>query len=355
MFSDINFSRNVNFSEGLVHGKGMDIIMSRYLMGIDGGATKTQCVLYNIDENKADLVRFGPLNHEVLPGGFEQLKIDLKSLIDSTLIRSNATIDQLEYCVFGMAGVDTNSQHNIVSEIIKDIGISNFLLCNDSFLGIKAGSPNGTGICVINGTGSTASGIDQTGKIIQIGGFGDLSGDMGGGTFIGIAVVRSVYKYLFKRGKPTIMKSLIFNTLGIKSENEFMEIITEKINNGDIKLSTLNIIAFDAARQGDETAINILTETGLDYADTVNEIINQLNFNETEEINIVLAGTVNIKEKNSLLVKVMKERILQTNQNYRINFVILQHPPVIGALIWAAEQAGIKSFSLDMIDNLKLI
>lgn len=77
------------------------------------------------------------------------------------------------------------------------MGLNDFVLCNDAFLGVKAGCTHGYGICAINGTGYTIAGIDPNRNMIQIGGQGALTGDVGGGGYLGMAVVSSVYNALF--------------------------------------------------------------------------------------------------------------------------------------------------------------
>ncbi|MDP4270810.1 MAG: N-acetylglucosamine kinase, partial [Bacteroidota bacterium] len=123
--------------------------------------------------------------------------------------------------VFGMAGVDTSQQHQIISSIIREIGFKNFVLCNDAFLGIKAGSKNGTGICVINGTGNTIAGINSSNRMFQIGGQGEYTGDSGGGGLIAAKGVKAIYNYLFKCYDYTMMADMLFEKLNIADTLSF--------------------------------------------------------------------------------------------------------------------------------------
>mgnify|MGYP000150042066 FL=1 len=138
--------------------------MKKYVLGMDGGATKTHAALFDIDGNKVDMLEWGPTNHEVLDGGFDGFRKEMKDLLSSLFSRNSITAGDIVSSAFGMAGVDTRKQHKIISSIIDNLGIKDFVLFNDAYLGVKAGCPSGVGICVINGSGCTIAGSMQRAK-----------------------------------------------------------------------------------------------------------------------------------------------------------------------------------------------
>ncbi len=309
--------------------------MNRYVLGVDGGATKTQCILTDVEGTRRDMIQWGPLNHEGMPGGFGQLKQELEKLLSLILTRNCIHLGELEYSVWGLAGADTKRQHACISEILSKLGLDRFMLCNDAYLGIKAGCPSGFGICAINGTGCSIAGINSRGDMLQIGGLGDLTGDKGGGSFIGSAVVRSVYHHLYKGARYTQMQELMFKKLEISSKHDFTDILTQKIEEGAIKIPELNKIAFEAVQLGDEVATELLMGIGNDYAASINSMIQELRLNQEKVIDVVLAGSVNVKESESILIKALKEKVISQNEGCNIHFITLSNPPVTGAAIWA--------------------
>ena len=99
-----------------------------------------------------------------------------------------------------MAGVDTKYQKQKISEMIVQNGLKDFQLCNDGYLGIKAGIVSGVGITIINGTGCSFTGIGEIGEMMQVGGQAVVMDDIGGGYMIGRNIVRLVHKgFDFKR------------------------------------------------------------------------------------------------------------------------------------------------------------
>lgn len=315
----------------------MEVDMKKYVLGVDGGGTKTQCALYDINGNEIDLINWGPTNHEVLKGGYLGLKNEMTLLINYLLKRNEIQIDQIVKSVFGMAGVDTKEQHKVISKIINELGIDDFILCNDAYLGIKAGSTNGYGIGVVNGTGCCVASIDINGDKLQIGGLGMMTGDFGGGVYIGEKLIQSVYNYFLRCGEYTCMVDMIPEELKVESKFDFIDNVRNKIDEGIIKVSDLNIIVFEAANRGDPLAIRILEEIGETLAASVNGCLKELKSEADKPIQIVLTGSINTKGSNPTIINTLKDKIYSRYKDSIIEFIILDKMPVIGAIIWALE------------------
>ena len=53
----------------------------KYILGVDGGGTKTHCVLYGIEDSDSYLFTFGTSNHESLRGGYKQLEKMIEEMV----------------------------------------------------------------------------------------------------------------------------------------------------------------------------------------------------------------------------------------------------------------------------------
>lgn len=311
--------------------------MKEYVLGVDGGGTKTQCALYDIDGNEIDLINWGPTNHELLKGGYLGLKSEMTLLVNFLLKRNEIQINQIVKSVFGIAGVDTKEQHKVISKIINELGFNDFILCNDAYLGIKAGSPNGCGVGVVNGTGCCVAGIDSTGSMLQIGGLGMMTGDFGGGVYIGEKLIQSIYNYFFRCGEYTCMVDMLPEELKVGSKFDFIDNVRNKTDDGIVKISDLNIIVFEAANKGDAVAISVLREIGESLAASVNGCIRELEFQCDRSIEIVLYGSINIKGNNPTIINTLKGKVCSRYKERAIEFIVLDKLPVVGAVIWALE------------------
>ncbi len=312
--------------------------MKKYVLGMDGGGTKTHCSIFDPEGNLIDLISWGPTNHECLKGGYPELELELGKLFSFALQKNNMNMDQLGRCVFGLAGVDTKRQHGIVSGIIGGLGINDFILCNDSYLGVKAGCEDGTGICAINGTAFSVGGIDRKGNMFQTGGIGSIAGgDFGGGEYLAGKAMEAVYNSLFKGDHETCLTELFFEILKINSKYDFVEALKSVIDEGIYPYDFFNTLVFKAANRKDGVALEILDKMGGEYARCINAVINHLSFGRQENIDVVLAGSIFVKGENAKAIERIMEDVLKKNGDRKITFKVLTAPPVAGAVLWALE------------------
>ncbi|MCL2231323.1 MAG: hypothetical protein FWC01_09535 [Treponema sp.] len=310
--------------------------MAEYVIGIDIGGTKSHLALFDTDANLIELGHWGCLNHEDLDGGFDQFEDELNQFVTRTISKHNLTMKQIAYSVLGVAGVDTKQQNVIVSQILKKHGFEKFTLVNDAYLGIPAGSRSGYGICAINGTGCTLAGLNKKGEMLQIGGVGFVSADMGGGGYISERIVSAVYTELFRKGEPTVLTKLLFEKFEIANKYEYVEKIYEKMDDETFGVYDCAPLIFEAAKKNDKVAEKILCEISDNYANGICAMIEELEFSlKEEELCIVLAGSVFVKGEHPLLVDSLKEKILKEKGEGLIVFNLLNVPNVAGAAIWA--------------------
>ncbi|MDR0448589.1 MAG: hypothetical protein LBH07_07960 [Treponema sp.] len=309
--------------------------MDNYVIGIDTGATKSHLALFDTAGSYIDFARWGPLNHEVLPGSFAQFEDELGKFVTGCLEKNGVSVKQVRYAVLGIAGVDTKLQHGIISGIVRKIGLEQFTLVNDSFLGIPAGTSAGTGVCAINGSGCTLAGINKQGKMLQIGGVGYVSDDYGGGGMMGEKVISTVYSELFRRGKATKMTPVLLEKLGLVNKYDFVDKVYEKIEDGSLNIAACTKMLFLAVLENDQVAADILRDIAISYASGISCMIEEMEYPKEEEINIVFAGSVFVKSEHPLLLDTIKETVNRDNSAYRIKYTLLNVPPVAGAIVWA--------------------
>lgn len=307
----------------------------KYLIGVDGGNTKTDYLLYDIDGNFIDGVRSGTCSHEAKGLGFDGAYRVMKENLDALLSRNNLKITDIAAASFGLAGVDVPYQKKALEEVVEKIGFTNYIVLNDGFLGIKAASPNGVGVCSINGTGTVNVGIDNTGKYFQVGGIGYLAGDEAGGSFLARRTIQAAFNSCFRSGKETSLLEDVFKMYGIASKYEFSDaVVLGKID------STFLIKALcKRANEGDEVAIEILETAGKNMALSIVGVIKELTF--SEPIYVIQAGSVWAKATSDKMNNKFKE-VVEKLTNKKCEYIILKEPPVLGAIIWAYELANHK-------------
>lgn len=317
----------------------------KYLLGVDGGNTKTDYLLYDIDGNFIDGLRSGTCSHEAKGMGFDGAYREMNKNILELVNRNHIKLEDIASSCFGLAGVDVPYQKKALEEVVEKIGLKNYIVLNDGFLGIKAASPTGVGVCSINGTGTVNVGIDENGKYFQVGGIGYLAGDEAGGSFLARRTIQACFNNCFRCGRDTALVNDVFKMYGITSKYELADaVLLKKID------STFLIKALcNRANENDLVAIDILETAGYNMARSIAGVINELSFKDT--IYVVQAGSVWAKTTSDKMHKKFME-IVEKLTNRKCKYIIMKEPPVLGAIIYAYELANGKMPSLELKDKM---
>lgn len=306
------------------------------VLGVDGGGTKTEYMLFDTKGNLIDCMRGGATNHECLAGGMAELEVLLNETILLFLGRNGLSPADLAASVFGMAGADVPKQRSALSAVLSRMGFGNFLVVNDAFLGVKAGIRQGCGICAVNGTGNTVAGIDRTGRILQVAGCGWVSGADGGAAAIALQALRSVYEEHFCLGPRTMMTPGVMRLLRIEDPENFIEALYDRYYTGDIAPKEILDVLFDCGNAGDKAATDILRRVGGQIARCIAGCSKRLNFGD--ELDVVLVGSVMLKASCPILLDELKAETAAL-AGKTVRFIPLDVPPAAGAVYWAMELA----------------
>lgn len=320
--------------------------MSCFVMGVDGGGSKTDLVLADMDTGRLWHVRIGCTNHELLKGGFAELGELLGNAIRRLTEQAGIFFRQIDAAVFGLAGVDTRRQQTCAEEAVGALGFRHILICNDGFLPIKAGNEHGIGIAAINGTGCTVTGIDRTGRRLQIGGMGDLSGDHGGGAYLGRCATSAVYDALYRDAPATKMAILLKHAAGAAEEGEIFELLPELLTKQTLRLRDLNRIVFEAACMEDSVALRILTNMGEENARSIVALVRKMDFGE--KLSVILAGSIYRCGEHPAAMDTLKRAVRSACPERDFHFMLLETPPVAGAVLWAADMLPQRCTEIDM-------
>lgn len=317
-----------------------------YYLGVDGGNTKTDFALIREDGTLVDWMRTGTCSHEALPGGYRAAGEALAYWLDDLCARNRIDPASITDAVLGLAGVDTAVQAQGMAAAAAALPLRSKLIVNDSFLSIKAVSPTGCGVCSINGTGTVAGGIDETGATLQVGGIGDAVGDAcGGGFSFAQSAVAAVYDEVMRCGPPTAMTAPLLALLGDPAPQMLMDRISQEFYGRRIGPIPIMRVLFAAADGGDAVALGILRAKAAGLADSVLGCLRRLRF--TQPVQVITAGSVWAKAESPLLFEFFRRRIEQ-NSDLPCVFTELKLPPVCGALNWAYQRTHPAGQSLAM-------
>jgi glucosamine kinase len=171
----------------------------RYLLGVDGGATKTLAAVLDLDGNALHLAHGGPSNQDAV--GPKAAVEALLHTADQAIARAGIAQDALAAAVLAIAGVDTEAVARHVDAAHRD----GWIVVNDVVGAWATATGAGPGVAAISGTGSNVFGVGSDGRPWQAGGWGHLLGDEGSGYWLGTESIKAALRDRDASGPPTAL------------------------------------------------------------------------------------------------------------------------------------------------------
>lgn len=227
---------------------------------MDGGGTKTKCILTDINLNQIYETTGGPSNFLVI--GIEKVSETILNLVNECTTSQKISANDIEAIILGTTGGGRRNDAEILeNQIIKDasqksILINKFSVESDARIALEGAFSGKEGSILIAGTGSIMFGKDESGKIHRVGGFGRFIGDEGSGYRIGRIGLNAVARFFDGRAKHTKIADLLEQEFSISSSEE---LITEVYRNS-FNIASVAPLVFDAAESGDKVAQRILED-----------------------------------------------------------------------------------------------
>jgi N-acetylglucosamine kinase-like BadF-type ATPase len=157
-----------------------------YVIGVDGGGTKTVAVAYDVEGNVLGEGR----------SGFSNVMVDFKEATKHILeaieqAQGNLPKVDCKYIYLGIAGSEGIENKDELIQILIDAFQTKVSVVNDSIIAHAATLKGEDGILAISGTGAIAIGISSE-KRVFTGGWGHLLGDEGSGYWIVMEAFRQM-------------------------------------------------------------------------------------------------------------------------------------------------------------------
>jgi N-acetylmuramic acid 6-phosphate etherase len=303
-----------------------------YLIGIDGGGTKTVALLADLEGRVIGRGIAGPSNYQV--AGLQAAADALKQAMHAAF--ADAQLEPRLPCAMGLglAGVDRPDDFAAIRAwAAEHLPGVRTVIVNDAMIVLAAGTPQGWGIAMISGTGSIVYGRDRAGRMARAGGWGHLLGDEGSGFAIGLAALRAVARADDGRAPQTALTRMILSQWTVPAPQDLIgRVYLEHVPTQDIALLAALVEA--AASEGDAVAQNILKEASQELALAVWAVVKRLGLQPP--IPCALAGSMIVKGQ------VVRQLLLESAQSMglTLNPVTPVTEPAEGALRLAARLIG---------------
>jgi N-acetylglucosamine kinase-like BadF-type ATPase len=273
-----------------------------YVLGIDGGGSKTVCVL--MDETRQVISRgeAGASNYQIIGIDFAQKSIQSAILAATDQAANIAKPITISAICLGLAGVGRAEDVEAVKGLVKELQNSNSLpinwelsaanivICHDALIALVGGIGQDVGIVVAAGTGSIVFGRNHQGITKRVGGWGHILGDEGSAYKIALAGVQAALKAYDGSGIPTSLVDIFKVYLELTSIESLVELIY-KANWGVTEIAALAEIVDLAAALGDEVANKIIDDAVQYLVKATSTVIDSI-FSDNQIFEVVTTGSV---------------------------------------------------------------
>jgi N-acetylglucosamine kinase-like BadF-type ATPase len=295
----------------------------KYIIGIDGGGTKTSCVFADESGKPVYETTGGPANFLII--GTDKAASNILSAIQSGLRKLDSSVDNISIILCGAAGA--GRKHH--SESLKD-ALSKKLperikifVESDARIALEGALAGEPGAIMIAGTGSVIFGKDHSGKIFRAGGYGRLIGDEGSGHSIGAGTLNLISKMIDGReagGEMLQDFNVIFH---INNEDDLINLV----HNPGFDIPSIAMFTIKSAEKGIPEAERILDQESEELIKHITAIKNKLNL---MQLKLVLIGSLveNSNYYSNLLIK-------KINRLESVTLTKKQYPPEMGAVLMA--------------------
>lgn len=308
----------------------------RYVIGIDGGGTKTVAALANLKGKILIKSKTGSASPRNI--GLKKAMNNVAQVIEK-IFKKNIKYKNIISAFLGLPTIEEEfkfkkqflkkelKKHKKILPIFK----GKLTISSDQLVGFRSGTDEKDGVVLISGSGGVAHGWSGK-KEVKIAGWGYLT-SQGSAFSVGQKALLAVLKEIDGRGPKTLITKLIFKELKVNSKEKFIEKIYSKKPTEIIP--SFSILVEKAVKKNDKIARNILIEAGNEAALSANTTIKKLNLQKTK-FPLVLIGSM---FKSKIILNTVKKEIKKTAP--RVEF-IQQEEPVKGAVKLAIEQIKTK-------------
>jgi N-acetylglucosamine kinase len=240
------------------------MVTDRYVVGVDGGASKTVALIGTTDGRILGRGETGPSNYHNVGAVAASRAIKI-SVVKAQ--RQAGLIGRIpETAVVALAAIDSTKDKRVVNQFVQRIRVAReTFVIHDSVAALYAATHGKPGIIVNSGTGCFAAGISEAGKYARVGGWGYLIDDKGSAFDIGMKAITMAFRMMDGRTPRTKLISLLRRRFRVGMFDEILNVVYGNRMSVE-EIARLAPFVSKAARK-DKICREILKEAGISLAE----------------------------------------------------------------------------------------
>ncbi len=306
----------------------------RYFAGVDGGASKTVCIISDAHGSLKAHGVSGPSNcHNV---GLGVALGEISRAVKTAVRRARFGEAELEVACFGLAGMDSPLDARRIEKGLRSLRLAKRQkVVHDTIVALAGALAGEPGIIVIAGTGSVAGGLDSSGRTARVGGWGAILDDEGSAYDIGRKALTAALRAYDGRVGATALLKTVMRRIGTRIPEGIIEAVYIK-GMGVAEIASLSPVVVQLALKGDEVSKKILKEAGESLSGLVLATANKLRLEGGYKVSPV-GG---VFRSGGLVIDAFRRRLRKTAPLARV--VPPKFSPVIGSLILSLREGGVE-------------
>jgi len=242
--------------------------------GVDGGGTKTTVVL--VDASGTERARITSSTSNVAVIGHDHAGKVLRSSMEAAREQAGNGA-RIAGAWLGLSGSDRPEDQRRLRPFVDDLAPT-IRMTNDAEL-ILGALPDSIGVAIVSGTGSIAFGRNAAGERVRSGGWGQIIGDEGSGYDLARRMLEAFAREVDGRGPVTSLTARLSEHLSLSEPHQLIAYVYGPgTSKGDI--AGLSNIVVEEAERGDLVAVEIVTESAGQLAETAAAAARALQFKE---------------------------------------------------------------------------
>ncbi|HEX3427266.1 MAG TPA: BadF/BadG/BcrA/BcrD ATPase family protein [Candidatus Limnocylindrales bacterium] len=296
------------------------------ILAVDGGNSKADVALITAQGTLLAAARGATISHQAVA-----LPVAVGRLAEIVAaVRAQAPAAPApRHAVLCLAGADYASDVRLLRAAFSAVvPTAETIVLNDTFAALRAGTTRPWGIALICGQGINAAAVGPSGRRVRFAGVGDISGDWGGGTSVGMAGLGAAVRARDGRGPRTALERTIPLAVALHRPEQ----VTRAFYDGRLdgtQVGDLAPVVFATASDGDPVARAIVDRLADELAVMAAALARRAGLSRRDP-DVVLAGSV-FKAKDAAFHARLAERIGAAIPRAKI--VRLDAPPVLGSAL----------------------
>lgn len=226
------------------------------VLGVDGGGSKTEAVVVDVDGERSGTGRAAGSNWET--AGLAGAVAQIVAAADEALAACGCTRGEIGAAVFGLAGIDWPGDVAPMTGALRAAGLGGRIaVVNDARIALRAGRPDDVGIVSNVGTGTVTAGRSPDGRWVRTMAVG--WGEPSGASSLVRDALHAVAAEHHGVGPATALTPAFLAATVSAGVSELFEAVSRGRWRPHPGLAPL---VDDAAADGDDVAISLLTESG---------------------------------------------------------------------------------------------